>query len=290
MDAIPRTIIAARSPRALRAVPAAARPRRSPAAGVRARSAPRFPARFGARPRRSTRWAATLEPWRPVVVVLRARPRGQPERRARAARARLRRALARRRPRALARGGRRDASRAQPPTHWVTRERPKIDRIACPWLVRRFIDPSAEFFYVPNAEVRAFAAANGATPYDVPDVEYTHRGGECSFDAFIRRHGLRDPALDAPRDDRARRRHRRARPRRAGAGLLAVSLGLSRDVRRRPRDAEAAACSSTTRSTRGAATPCECRRRDRRPHRARSPAQPSALRARRRARRRSATG
>ena len=62
------------------------------------------------------------------------------------------------------------------PTRWVTRERPKIDRIACPWLIRRFLDPAAEFFYVPNAEVRAFAAANGATAYDIPDVPYSHVG------------------------------------------------------------------------------------------------------------------
>ena len=85
---------------------------------------------------------------------------------------------------------------AREPTRWVTRERPKIDRIACPWLIRRFIDPAAEFFYVPTSDVRAFAAANAAEPYDVPDVKYTHAGPHCSFDAFIRIHGLRDGALD----------------------------------------------------------------------------------------------
>ena len=116
----------------------------------------------------------------------------------------------------------------RPPTRWVTRERPKIDRIACPWLVRRFVDPSAEFFYVPNADVRAFARAHDATPYDVPDVDYTHDGPLCSFDAFIRRHALADPALD-----------RLATIVRAAdtdtldlapqaPGLLAASLGLSR--------------------------------------------------------------
>src|SRR3979490_2279944 len=78
---------------------------------------------------------------------------------------------------------------------WVRRERPKIDRIACPWLIRRFIDSKAEFFYVPAAEVRAFAAANGAEPYDVPDVKYSHRGPNCSFDAFIDIHALSDAAL-----------------------------------------------------------------------------------------------
>jgi len=116
------------------------------------------------------------------------------------------------------------------PTRWVTRERPKIDRIACPWLVRRFVDPSAQFFYVPNADVRAFAAANGATPYDVPDVDYSHRGAECSFDAFVRRHRLDDPALAA-----LAAVVRGADTGMLGLapqapGLLAVSLGLSRMI------------------------------------------------------------
>jgi rhodanese-related sulfurtransferase len=114
------------------------------------------------------------------------------------------------------------------PTQWVTRARPKIDRIACPWLVRRFIDPSAVFHYVPAAEVRAFADAHGATPYDVPDVPYGHRGAHCTFDAFIERHALRDPALD--------RLATIVRGADTGAlglaaqaqGLLAVSQGLSR--------------------------------------------------------------
>lgn len=114
------------------------------------------------------------------------------------------------------------------PTRWVTRERPKIDRIACPWLVRRFVDPSARFFYVPPAEVLSFADARSATPYDVPDVDYSHRGGECSFDAFVRRHGLDDPALSRlaaivrGADTGALYLAAEA------AGLLAVSLGLSR--------------------------------------------------------------
>ena len=113
------------------------------------------------------------------------------------------------------------------PTRWVTRARPKIDRIACPWLVRRFIDPSAEFFYVPNAEVRAFAAANAATPYDVPDVAYTHSGAQCSFDAFIRLHELADPALaDLATIVRAADTNALGLAPQA-PGLLAVSLGLS---------------------------------------------------------------
>jgi rhodanese-related sulfurtransferase len=84
------------------------------------------------------------------------------------------------------------------PGRWVTRERPKIDRIACPWLIRRFIDPEAEILYVPADRVLATAAATGATPFDVPGVEFGHAGERCSFDAFLRRFGLEgaDPALD----------------------------------------------------------------------------------------------
>ena len=82
------------------------------------------------------------------------------------------------------------------PSRWVTRERPKIDRIACPWLVQRFIDPAAEFFYVPAAEVRGFADVHGATPFDIPGVQYGHDEERCSFDAFIRIHGIADGALD----------------------------------------------------------------------------------------------
>jgi len=78
---------------------------------------------------------------------------------------------------------------------WVTRERPKIDRIACPWLIARFIDAAPEFLYVPGGEVMKAAAEAGATPYDVPGVEYGHHGDRCSFDAFIDKHGLTDPAL-----------------------------------------------------------------------------------------------
>jgi rhodanese-related sulfurtransferase len=82
------------------------------------------------------------------------------------------------------------------PGKWVTRERPKVDRIACPWLVRRFIDPEAEFLYVPSAQVREVAAKTGAVPYDIADVEFGHVGDQCSFDAFIRIYGISDHALD----------------------------------------------------------------------------------------------
>ena len=80
---------------------------------------------------------------------------------------------------------------------WVTRERPKVDRIACPWLIKRFVDPQAEFLYAPATQVLAVAAREGATPYDVPDAELGHHGDECSFDAIIHKYDLAagNPAL-----------------------------------------------------------------------------------------------
>jgi hypothetical protein len=78
---------------------------------------------------------------------------------------------------------------------WVTRERPKVDRVACPWLIKRFVDPDAEFLYVPPEQVMAVADQAGAVPFDVPDVELGHHGAECSFDAILRTYHLSDPAL-----------------------------------------------------------------------------------------------
>src|ERR1700712_2846214 len=78
---------------------------------------------------------------------------------------------------------------------WITREHPKIDRIACPWLIRRFIDPNAEIIYVPFAEVLIKAAELGAVPFDLPGVEYTHYEDHCSFDYFIKKHQLKAEAL-----------------------------------------------------------------------------------------------
>lgn len=113
------------------------------------------------------------------------------------------------------------------PSRWVTRVRPKIDRIACPWLIRRFIDRDARFLYVEAKHVEAVAKETGAIPYDIEGVRFTHRGAGCSFDALIEDFGIRDTALDrvalvvrgadtgdfdlAPE----------------AAGLLAVSLGIS---------------------------------------------------------------
>jgi hypothetical protein len=81
---------------------------------------------------------------------------------------------------------------------WITRERAKVDRIACPWLISRFIDPHPEFLYVPADQVRAEAERQGAVPYDIPDVELGHEGPLCSFDAVMKKYGLpgKDPALD----------------------------------------------------------------------------------------------
>ncbi len=111
---------------------------------------------------------------------------------------------------------------------WITREHPKIDRVACPWLITRFIDPAAEFLFAPPAAVHARAAELNAIPYDVEGVELSHDGSRCSFDAFLRKYGLTDPALqelatiirgaDTNRLDLAPQ----------SAGLLAISLGLSR--------------------------------------------------------------
>jgi hypothetical protein len=78
---------------------------------------------------------------------------------------------------------------------WVTRARPKVDRVACPWLIRRFVDREAEIFYVPADEVMGTAQREGAIPFDVPNVELSHHGRECSFDAIIKKYQLVDPAL-----------------------------------------------------------------------------------------------
>jgi hypothetical protein len=110
---------------------------------------------------------------------------------------------------------------------WITRERPKIDRIACPWLIARFIDKQPEFLFVPTGDVLRVAGETGAVPYDIPGVELSHVGEECSFDTFLKKYDLTAPALqdlavivrgaDTDRLDLAPQ----------CAGLLAISLGLS---------------------------------------------------------------
>lgn len=110
---------------------------------------------------------------------------------------------------------------------WITRERPKIDRIACPWLIARFIDQQPEFLYVPAGKVMQAAAQTGATPYDVPGVELGHAGELCSFDAFLKKYELTDPALQ--RLAVIVRGADTGKPGLApeSAGLLAISRGLS---------------------------------------------------------------
>src|SRR3989442_523103 len=83
---------------------------------------------------------------------------------------------------------------------WVTRKNASVDRIACPWLIKRFIDPDAEFLYLPAPEVAAVAEREGALPYDIGGVELGHVDGRCSFESIILKYGLEDPALDKTRE------------------------------------------------------------------------------------------
>ena len=114
------------------------------------------------------------------------------------------------------------------PSRWITRERPRIDRVACPWLVRRFIDPAAEFFYVPTEEVFEQAARLKAVPYDIPGAPISHEGERCSFDTLLRAFDLRQPALDTLAVIVRGADTDRLSLAPQAAGLLAVSLGLSR--------------------------------------------------------------
>lgn len=114
---------------------------------------------------------------------------------------------------------------------WITRERPKIDRIACPWLIKRFVDKEAEFIYVPFDQVIPKAKELNAVPFDLPNVEYTHYGDQCTFDYIIEKHELTDPALktmaiivrgaDTDRHDIASQ----------SSGLWAISAGLSHNIK-----------------------------------------------------------
>ena len=113
---------------------------------------------------------------------------------------------------------------------WVTRERPKIDRLACPWLIRRFIDAEGEIHYVPAAKVLMVAETQGAIPFDVPGVELTHAGPLCSFDAFLRKYHLEDEAL-ARLAEIVRAADTDTLDRSApAAGLLAITLGLGANI------------------------------------------------------------
>ena len=113
---------------------------------------------------------------------------------------------------------------------WITRERPKIDRLACPWLIKRFIDPEAEFLYVPSPDVIKISQQINAIPFDVPDVKFTHYGSQCTFDCLVKEYKLKDPAIHtlanivrgADTD-----RHEFAAE---CAGLWAISAGLAYNV------------------------------------------------------------
>lgn len=114
---------------------------------------------------------------------------------------------------------------------WITRERPKIDRIACPWLIKRFIDKDAEIIYVPFKEVILKSIKLKATPFDIPDVEFTHYGNKCTFDYFLEKYKLRDKALfiianivrgaDTDRHEIAAQ----------SSGLWAISSGLAENIK-----------------------------------------------------------
>src|SRR6187397_3700886 len=110
---------------------------------------------------------------------------------------------------------------------WITREHPKIDRIACPWLIKNFVDKEAEFMYVPKEIVFDHAKELNAIPYDIPGAEYSHYGNECTFDFIVQKHQINDPAVlklaliirgaDTDNFDLAKQ----------SAGLWAISAGLS---------------------------------------------------------------
>lgn len=114
--------------------------------------------------------------------------------------------------------------------NWITREKPKIDRIACPWLIKRFIDPEARIFYVPFNQVRTKALELDATPFDIPDTEFSHYEDRCTFDFFLERYEIEDPALKdmapiirgADTDNHALASQ--------SAGLWAISAGLAYNI------------------------------------------------------------
>ena len=110
---------------------------------------------------------------------------------------------------------------------WITRERPKIDRIACPWLIARFIDDTPEFLFVQASDVLSRATQTGAIPYDIPGVELSHVGERCSFDAFLKKYQLTDPAFQQLAVIVRGADTARLELSPQAAGLLAISLGMS---------------------------------------------------------------
>lgn len=110
---------------------------------------------------------------------------------------------------------------------WITREKVKVDRVACPWLIRRFIDPEAEFYFVPESTVTSEAKRLSATAFDVPDVELGHHGEDVSFDSFIRKYDLHDPALRLLAEIVRAADSRPTTPHAAGEGLRWIAHGFS---------------------------------------------------------------
>jgi rhodanese-related sulfurtransferase len=115
-------------------------------------------------------------------------------------------------------------------SRWITRERPKIDRLACPWLIRRFIDPSAQFFYTPPHLVRSEAKALEAEAYDIPEVTFSHRGAHCTFDTLLDEFELKDPVLDKVAQIVRAADTGTLEDAPEAPGLLAISLGLSANI------------------------------------------------------------
>lgn len=113
---------------------------------------------------------------------------------------------------------------------WITRERPKIDRIACPWLIQKFIDKEAEFLYVPKEQVLTIAREQDAIPYDIDGVELTHDGDFCSFDAIIKKYKLKDSALEKMAEIVRAADTDTLEKSAQAPGLLAITLGLSSTI------------------------------------------------------------
>jgi len=113
---------------------------------------------------------------------------------------------------------------------WITREGAKVDRVACPWLIRKFIDPQAEFVFVPREKVLEVANEIGATPFDVEGVELGHHGPDCSFESIVKKYGLKDPALLALAKIVHGADTRDPAPVPQAAGLKAIAEGVAMTV------------------------------------------------------------
>lgn len=113
---------------------------------------------------------------------------------------------------------------------WITREKPKIDRLACPWLIRRFVDVNAEFIYVPYSDVLQKAEKLNAIPFDIPGVEFTHYNDECTFDYIVKKYQIQDPAIDILANIVRGADTDRYDIANESAGLMAISAGLSYNI------------------------------------------------------------